>query len=171
MKIILNKGRYSFKERDITYQVKEDLVFELEDSFYFISGNNGIGKTGFIELLLIPLLQKNKFNFAYLAQNQNNQQYTIQASLAFSNKFNKSKNLYINWFETVEHPQILIADEFDKYKATFHKILCTTVNCVFLVSHLTTKKDYPQFNNIKNVKISFGANEERIVTLENNDNV
>jgi len=170
MKMILEKGTYYFKERSITYQVKEDLEFKVDNSLYFISGNNGIGKTAFIELLLIPLLKKAQLNFAYLEQNKDNQLYTIQASLALCNKFDKSKDLYINWLEALDYPTLLIADEFDKYQSSFQKILHTTINGLFLVSHLGRKKDYSQFKNIKNITISLGSKGVRMITLENNYN-
>jgi len=166
MKIILAKGRYYFKERDITYNVDSDIVLNLENSLYTISGNNGIGKTAFLELLLLPLLKRNKLDFAYLEQNKNNQLYTIESSLAFCKKLDRSKDIYINWLEVLDYPKIIVADEFDKYSSSFTKILSTKISCIFLVSHLKNVQSQVQFKNIKNINICLKDNKERVIKIE-----
>jgi len=166
MKILLTKGRYYFKERDITYNVENDIILELENSLYIISGNNGIGKTAFLEFLLLPLLKRNKLNFAYLEQNKNNQLYTIESSLAFCNKLDRSKDIYLNWLEVLDYPKIIVADEFDKYSSSFTKILSTNISCIFLVSHLKDVQSKIQFKNINNINIYLKNNKERVIKIE-----
>lgn len=135
---------YSFKDLKLEFLLENFSTLSLINQIYLIKGNNGIGKTTFIEKILIPEITKNKFKFIYLSQDSDNQQYTIKSSLAVTSKKIVKKEfriLYQMWLDKMNGASILINDEFDKYldendRNFVYKTTQDRVKCYFIISHL-----------------------------------
>ncbi len=137
-----------------TYQAPTGLNFHLEhsvklprNSFLSITGNNGAGKTTFVEHILIPFLRQT-FCLLYIAQDISLQYNTMRSTLALLNKTvpPTGPDLAIAWIQAAEQKEILILDEFDKYLCPDQMLACdlASFGWVISVSHLLPNELYTQ---------------------------
>ena len=116
-------------------------AIDIDCSACFITGDNGLGKTKFIEEGLIPYLRSKNISYIFIGQDISIQSYTIRATLGVLSKDTKGKNLMsiINdWIISIGQAHILILDEVDKYFFNDYSIIKNAIDQVksyFIVSH------------------------------------
>lgn len=116
--MIIKKGVIEVFDHRIAFSLAGDLELDSGPCCIWLSGENGVGKTSFIEGCLIAALQKDRIPFIYFGQDFQTQYYTMQAVLAVEGNridpsdFEKTVGM---WIERGRDARILILDEFDKY--------------------------------------------------------
>lgn len=148
-------GRKMLEIPSGTHQVPTGLNFHLaqsvrlpENSFLSLTGNNGVGKTTFVEHVLIPFLRQT-FSLLYIAQDTHLQYNTMRSTLALLSKSAPSSKpeLAMAWIQAAKHKDMLIIDEFDKYLCPEQIQACdlASFGWVISVSHLDRNDLYTQF--------------------------
>lgn len=136
------EGVYPLKNRRLSLTLSHNLEFGDIPTWLHLAGANGLGKTSFIEMILIPALKDQKIPFLYLGQDFRTQLYTLKALLAVSGKEGVRDNipgLLSQWVIQNQHARVFILDEFDKYADhTQHifKISRDFIRTYVTVSHL-----------------------------------
>jgi len=158
--IIIKKGEYDLN-KNLSIIISKDIEFIFGNTFFLV-GENGIGKTSFIEKLLIPKLielnnKKNNFFIFYASQDFTIQYYVIKSYYnGLLNKkinmssFNNVINFIKNEFLSLNKKIFFILDEIDQYTDLLNFIKNIQFNnnyCIVLVSH--------KIRNIKNSKKVF----------------
>lgn len=113
----VRKGTYLLEERKLRLHVADDLEFG-ERQAYYLCGNNGLGKTSFLERVLIPALERDTVSYLYLGQDLGVQIYTMKASLAVSGLGLGDvggDGLIRLWIREGRDARAFLLDEFDKY--------------------------------------------------------
>ena len=136
----IDSGVYHLTDRN--------LVLEIEDRFdltgqihYVLTGENGVGKTSFLEKILIPALEESRLDFLYIGQDIRNQLYTLRALLAamgLSVIDADERELLRVWIANSPTARVLVMDEFDKYFSDYDFIFNWTkdaIHTAFVVSH------------------------------------
>jgi hypothetical protein len=116
--MITISGRFPIPERRLQYDIRERLDLNGEKGCYFFRGENGIGKTTFVEKILIPRLDAAKTHFLYIGQDIRLQLYTLRALLAtlgLTVKGTDDLDLLKTWIENSQSARVFILDEFDKF--------------------------------------------------------
>ncbi|NLS77193.1 MAG: hypothetical protein GXY76_08040 [Chloroflexi bacterium] len=112
-------GEYDLPERQVRLALEADLELAAERSIYVITGNNGLGKTSFLERVVIPALRREAMPYLYLGQDAGLQLYTIRASLAVQGlglgRLSEADLLRV-WLKQSPEARVLLLDEFDKYE-------------------------------------------------------
>ena len=78
----IQKGKYRIENRNLKFDVVENLNFHNNGGCYFLRGDNGLGKTSFLEKIIIPALKANKLSYLYIGQDIRTQLYTLRALLS-----------------------------------------------------------------------------------------
>ncbi len=168
MRLILAKGKYAFADREMVFVVEKDVFLDLKNCFYFVTGDNGSGKTSFIELILMPLLKKEGINYAYIGQDLKNQMNTIRSSLAFvceAVKMKRMENFLQKWFLEMDCADVLLLDEFDKYEYNLSQLCDKKFAAYFVITH-NGRGSYVCGNfKIKNIEIKICENDSRKIQL------
>ena len=100
-----------------------------------------MGKTSFLEMILIPALQSQHVDFLYIGQDIRNQLYTLRALLAtmgLSVINADERELLRTWISNSPAARVLIMDEFDKYFSDYDFVFQWTKGVIqssFVVSH------------------------------------
>ena len=168
MQLTLTKGEYKFSKRDLKFKVDNDILFDLQDHFYVIIGDNGVGKTSFIELVLLPLFKKKNINYTYIGQDLKNQLNTIKSSLAFIKETIRGKNteeIFQFWFSKMEPSDVLILDEFDKYSYSINQLCEKRFSANFIISHNEIKDHISKDFNVRTIEITASKNNIRKIQL------
>lgn len=111
-------GQFDLPERNIQFHLSHRVDLECEDSCYFLRGENGVGKTSFLEKILIPALDRQQVGYLYIGQDIRIQLYTLRALLAtLGHRVKGVDELEILkiWIQHSSSARIFILDEFDKY--------------------------------------------------------
>jgi hypothetical protein len=114
------KGVYPLKDRRLRLVLPRDIEFGETPVWVRLVGDNGLGKSSFIEKVLIPGLKKQKVPFLYLGQDFRTQLYTLKAFLAVFHKTRVREDipgLLDQWVGHHRHARVFIMDEFDKFPA------------------------------------------------------
>jgi hypothetical protein len=116
----LLKGDYPLKARRLNLTLAQNLELGPGPAWLRLTGDNGLGKTSFIEMVLIPALTRQQIPFLYFGQDFRTQLYTLKTALAVS--FNTRvphdmTQLLTFWIGHHRQARVLILDEFDKYPA------------------------------------------------------
>jgi hypothetical protein len=115
MKIL--KGKYRLQSRSLNFDVVNDLDFNNSNCFYF-RGDNGFGKTSFLEKIIIPALKAHNLPYLYVGQDIRTQFYTLRAFLSIQglkvSDMDEVELLRL-WVNHGQPASVLILDEFDKY--------------------------------------------------------
>ena len=136
------KGTYPLKDRQLSLTLSQNLEFGETPTWLHLTGVNGLGKTSFIEKILIPALKDRKVPFVYLGQDFRTQLYTLKAILAISGTEGVQDNisgLLSQWVHKNHQARVFILDEFDKYPdhtRQIFKISRDFIHTYFVVSHL-----------------------------------
>ena len=117
-------------------------------SCLYLSGDNGAGKSTFLEHVLIPRLRTDHC-LLYLAQDMEVQQNTIRTTLALLGHDVPSglADMAVAWVQTSGCREIIILDEFDKYvnEEQMAALNLPGFNWVVQVSHLARREKRPDF--------------------------
>lgn len=114
----IQKGKYRIENRNLKFEVVENLHFQNNGSCYFLRGDNGLGKTSFLEKIIIPALETDKCSYLYIGQDIRTQLYTLRALLSTKGikvADSDEAELLRLWIEHSQSARVLILDEFDKY--------------------------------------------------------
>jgi len=115
---ILEKGRIRVHRPDITYEIAQDMDFAGQPRVMYFQGRNGVGKTTFIEQVLIPAIRTRQIPFHYLSQELADQLYVVQAVLSHRPQPEadpEPDGLIPRWLRAGGPVPCLIADEYDKH--------------------------------------------------------
>ena len=119
-------------------------------SCLYLSGDNGAGKSTFLEHVLIPRLRKDHC-LLYLAQDMELQQNTIRTTLALlgHDVHETLADMAVAWVRTSGCREIIILDEFDKYVSSeqLFALNLTEFSWVVQVSHLPRREMCAEFSH------------------------
>ena len=76
------KGQYRIDERNLNFDIIADLDFNNSGSRFYFRGDNGFGKTSFLEKIIIPALRSDNIPYLYIGQDIRTQLYTLRALLS-----------------------------------------------------------------------------------------
>ena len=171
----LQSGIVRLKQRKFAFELTEKVSLDCDDKrrLYVITGDNGTGKTTFMELVIIPWLQKNNITFTCKGQDiqlQSIVERSLNAILGIT--LSRKKNLLAQVFfnthteeepETLQqtwHPQGLLLDETDKFLSADElkkMVNVPDIRFVFIITHLLKKVDLQEifsgFDQIININI------------------
>ncbi len=121
-----------------------------KNSFLSITGDNGAGKTTFVEHVLIPFLRQ-KFSLLYIAQDTYLQYNTMRSTLALLGEPVPAAGpeLALAWIKAARQKDVFIIDEFDKYLCPKQMRECdlASFGWVISVSHLSRNDFYTELSN------------------------
>lgn len=173
----IQKGKYRIENRKLKFEVVENLNFHTNGGCYFLRGDNGLGKTSFLEKIIIPALKADKLSYLYIGQDIRTQLYTLRALLSTKGikvADSDAVELLRLWIEHSQSASVLILDEFDKYFPDYSFIFDWSdafIQTYIIVTHLGVDHSEAmaknlQFSNLrlalididghlKNVRVSY----------------
>ena len=115
MMLELAAGTYPVPHAGLVYSLQRDLRVP-QGSCLLLQGENGAGKTTFLEHVLIPEL-RTRHRLTYLAQDIELQRNTITVTLALLGHEVPLDlaDMAAAWVDACSHRDVIILDEFDKY--------------------------------------------------------
>jgi KaiC/GvpD/RAD55 family RecA-like ATPase len=135
-------------------------------SCLYLSGENGAGKSTFLEHVLIPSL-RTKHSLLYLAQDMDLQQNTIRTTLALLGHDvpESLADMATAWVEASGCREIIILDEFDKYVSNeqLQALNLPGFKWVVQVSHLPRRERCTEFSH--GFELAFDRQEGAVVNL------
>lgn len=140
MAVRVAKGLYALPDRKLLLEIMDDIELGRHE-IYYIGGDNGLGKTSFLEQVLVPALQQDRVSYLYLGQDLGLQLYTLRASLAVSGvglAHVDDAHLISLWIAHGHGAQAFLLDEFDKYYADYRFVFAESAGFIesyVMVSH------------------------------------
>ena len=140
--MIIAAGGYPVPGRGLHFDLSCELAVAEEPACYLVTGDNGYGKTTFLEKVVIAALQKAGRPFLYLGQDIRTQLYTLRAFLSVRGAAVSGVDdtrLIEMWIAQSRSADVFLLDEYDKYLPDFGRIFrrCDAfVRTYFIVSHL-----------------------------------
>ena len=138
-------GVYPITDRDLALDIEANVALSGPDCRYILSGDNGVGKTSFLEKILIPTLESHRIDFLYIGQDIRHQFYTLRALLAamgLSVIGADERELLRVWVDHSPSARVLIMDEFDKFHSDCELMFQWTKN-IIEASFVVTHRDRP----------------------------
>ena len=114
----IHKGKYRLDNRNLNFDIVDDLNFNDNGSCLYFRGGNGFGKTSFLEKIIIPALKADNLPYLYIGQDIRTQLYTLRAFLSIQGvkvSATDEVELLRLWINQGKSASVLILDEFDKY--------------------------------------------------------
>ena len=114
----IHKGKYRLENRNLNFEIVDDLNFNNGGCCFYFRGGNGFGKTSFLEKIIIPALKADNLPYLYIGQDIRTQLYTLRALLSiqgFKVSDTDEVELLRLWINRGQWASVLILDEFDKY--------------------------------------------------------
>jgi hypothetical protein len=114
----IRKGKYRLENRGLHFDVVDDLDFKDNGCCFYFRGDNGFGKTSFLEKIVIPALDVANVHYLYIGQDIRTQLYTLRAFLSvqgFQVSDTDEIELLKLWINYGRFARVFILDEFDKY--------------------------------------------------------
>ena len=114
----INKGKYRIENRNLNFDIVDDLNFNNSCDCFYLRGDNGFGKTSFLEKIIIPALKADNLSYLYIGQDIRTQFYTLRALLSTKGiKVSDTDEIELLrlWILHSQSASVLILDEFDKY--------------------------------------------------------
>jgi len=165
--INLKSGKISLKKRNFDFILTKNIEISEENSktLLLITGENGAGKTTFLEQVIIPYLSKEEMHYQLKGQDINIQQITDQA-------INSIASLFAPWKEmlkmivlneelevkrkVIKQPEasILLMDESDKLmteEELINHLRNPQYRLIIMISHQFARED------IEKIKADFGS--------------
>jgi hypothetical protein len=111
----LTAGVHPAPKAGLQYELASTLRLP-RNSCLFLLGDNGVGKTTFLEEIFIPVIRLNH-RVLYLAQDMDLQQNTIRATLALLDRPVPATltDMVRDWILASPTREVIVLDEFDKY--------------------------------------------------------
>lgn len=139
----LAAGTYPAPHAGLLYSLPRDLRLPPR-SCLLLQGENGAGKTTFLEHVLIPELRK-RHRLTYLAQDMDLQRNTITATLALLGHEVPQglADMASAWVDVCGHRDVVILDEFDKYLSDeqLTALKLSQFDWAVMVSHLGRREE------------------------------
>jgi hypothetical protein len=161
MTLIANSHRA--ESRGLTFDLGEGIDFTTRRTCFVLRGDNGVGKTSFLEKVLVPALTADKVPFLYLAQDLSAQMLTLKALVALrGHKTARGDDVatIAAWIAGSRNARVFILDEFDKYAPGSHFIYNRSagfINTYIVVSHLASERTPPLPVGFKVCQIDFAT--------------
>jgi recombinational DNA repair ATPase RecF len=114
----IHRGKYRITDRNLNFDMVDDLNFDNSGGCFYLRGGNGFGKTSFLEKIVIPALKAASLPCLYIGQDIRTQFYTLRALLSIQGvKVSGTDELELLrlWIDQSQSARVLILDEFDKY--------------------------------------------------------
>ena len=138
----IRKGKYRLDNRNLDFDMVDDLNFNNSGGCFYFRGGNGFGKTSFLEKVIIPALKADNLPYLYIGQDIRTQLYTLRALLSiqgFKVSDTDEVELLRLWINQGQSASILILDEFDKYFPDYGFIFdwsAAFIRTYIIVTHL-----------------------------------
>ena len=157
----INKGKYRIENRNLDFDIVDDLNFNNSGSCFYLRGDNGFGKTSFLEKIIIPALKADNRSYLYIGQDIRTQFYTLRALLSTKGiKVSDTDEVELLrlWILHSQSSSVLILDEFDKYFPDYGFIFDWSdafIQTYIIVTHLGINRSEATGRNqqICNVKL------------------
>lgn len=137
-------GTHTAPHSGLRYTLQEPLILS-RHSCLFLRGDNGAGKTSFLEHVLIARIRASH-TLLYLAQDLELQENTMRATLALLDISAPLTlpELAVDWILASGCRDTLILDEFDKHldESLVRKLCLQDFGWVICVSHLKLRAPY-----------------------------
>ena len=114
----IRKGKYRLEDRNLHFDLMDDLDFTNSGNCLYFRGENGFGKTSFLEKIIIPALGVENVHYLYIGQDIRTQLYTLRALLSIQgHKVSDADEIGLLklWINHGRSARFFILDEFDKY--------------------------------------------------------
>jgi hypothetical protein len=137
-------GNHRVDDRGLTFDLGEGFDFTAHRTCFILQGDNGVGKTSFLEKVLIPALTGEAVPFLCLAQDLSTQMLTLRALMALQGRQTARANdldVIASWIKGSPTARVFMLDEFDKYAPDLRFIFdCSAgfIQTYIMVSHLAT---------------------------------
>ena len=143
----LPAARYPATRAGLNYELP--ITIQLQpSSCVFLKGDNGAGKTTFLEEILLPKIRKS-FSLIYLAQDIELQQNSMLATLALLNHTAPTElpKLITAWVRAADNCEVIVLDEIDKYfgPTLAQEVGLARFHWAFTVSHMNLQAPYHVF--------------------------
>jgi len=138
----IRKGKYRLDNRNLDFDMVDDLNFNNSGGCFYFRGGNGFGKTSFLEKVIIPALKADNLPYLYIGQDIRTQLYTLRALLSiqgFKVSDTDEVELLRLWIHQGQSASVLILDEFDKYFPDYGFIFdwsAAFIRTYIIVTHL-----------------------------------
>ena len=157
----IQKGKYRIENRNLNFEIAEDLDFINCGGCFYVRGDNGFGKTTLLEKIIIPALKADNRSYLYVGQDIRTQFYTLRALLSirgFKVSDTDEIELLKLWIQNSQSASVLILDEFDKYFPDYGFIFKWSeefIRTYIIVTHLDMNRSETIAKNhrIRNVKL------------------
>ena len=137
----IHKGTFRLEDRNLNFDIVDDLNLNNGGGSFYFRGDNGFGKTTFLEKIVIPALRTDNISYLYIGQDIRTQLYTLRALLStkgFKISDTDEVELLSLWFRHSQAARVLILDEFDKYFPDYGFIFDWSANFIqtyIIVTH------------------------------------
>jgi len=138
-------GSYTLSDRNLVLEIEAGFDLSGQRCRYILLGENGSGKTSFLEKILLPALDSHDVDYLYIGQDIRNQLYTLRALLAtmgLSVIGAGERELLRVWAAHSPTAKVLIMDEFDKYFSDY-EFMFEWTKTVIPLSFVVTHHDEP----------------------------
>jgi hypothetical protein len=157
----LRKGKYRLDNRNLHFDMVDDLNFNNSGGCFYFRGDNGFGKTSFLEKIIIPALKADNLPYLYIGQDIRTQLYTLRALLSIQGvKVSDTDEIELLrlWINQSQSASILILDEFDKYFPDYGFIFDWSdafIRTYIIVTHLAMNRCTAVSNNYPICNVRF----------------
>lgn len=141
----IQKGKYRLEDRRLHFDLIDDLDFQNNGSCFYFRGDNGFGKTSFLEKIIIPSLEAENVNYLYIGQDIRTQLYTLKAFLSvrgFKISGTDEVGLLKLWISHGRSAKLFILDEFDKYFPDYRFIFDWSESFIRTYIFVTHRRDH-----------------------------
>lgn len=111
-------GEYHIGERNLQLLLTDDLDLSPGAGCVFLKGGNGLGKTSFLEKIVVPALASRGTPYVFLGQDIRTQIYTLKALLAVLGQRGLEAGeteIFRRFLACNRSARVVLLDEFDKY--------------------------------------------------------
>lgn len=157
----IHRGKYRLANRNLHYDLVDDLNFNKSRGCFYLRGGNGFGKTSFLEKVIIPALKADSISYLYIGQDIRTQLYTLRALLSIQGvKVSGTDEIELLklWINQGQASKVLILDEFDKYFPDYEFIFdwCDAfIRTYIIVTHLPINRRKAAAHNYQICNLRF----------------
>ena len=157
----IRKGKYRLDNRNLHFDMADDLNFNKSGGCFYFRGGNGFGKTSFLEKVIMPALKADNLPYLYIGQDIRTQLYTLRALLSiqgFKVSDTDEVELLRLWIHQGQSASVLILDEFDKYFPDYGFIFDWSADFIrtyIIVTHLAGNRRESVVDNYRICNVRF----------------